>query len=394
MKTMVLIAKFAGSVALCGMLLLLWGCPTPGSSGSSPTTVTTYYAYVANTGSNTVSTYSIDPSSGAMNLIGSPVATAGIQPDGLAVTPNNSFLYVKSKPSSGLVGYISAYSIGTNGLLTPLSTPTYTIPGELSAYNPVITPNGAFLYVDYFTNAGSYILAFSIGANGLLTQLGTTPLLPPTLLGVVTPNGAFLYGGSWVTSGAVLAFSIGANGLLTQSGTTPLPSGTSAPSEVVTPNGSFFYAFSQSGGGIFGFSIGSNGALTPLSGLTGEGTYPGRGFAYVTPNGSFFYMVAETSSGISQYSISSNGSLAPLIPAGVTFASGFPVSAAVTPNGSFLVVTASVEVGLAGQPLIYCFPITSNGTLGTPTEASTGVGPFGVALATQTVTESQKVKAR
>jgi DNA-binding beta-propeller fold protein YncE len=93
----------------------------------------------------------------------------------MAVAPNGSFLYV-ANPS----GTVSAYAIGSGGLLTPLSTPT--VAAGLSPTEIAITPNGAFLYVTDF--ATKSVFAFAIGSNGLLT-----PLSVPYFTAGTSPSG-------------------------------------------------------------------------------------------------------------------------------------------------------------------------------------------------------------
>jgi 6-phosphogluconolactonase (cycloisomerase 2 family) len=53
------------------------------------------FAYVTNSGSNNVSAYSIDPTTGALQAKGPPHSTGdGSQPSGVAIDPDGSFLYV------------------------------------------------------------------------------------------------------------------------------------------------------------------------------------------------------------------------------------------------------------------------------------------------------------
>ena len=84
------------------------------------------------------------------------------------MSPNGSFLYVANISGNT----VSAYAIGSGGLLTPLSTPAFPTGGAPTGM--VVTPNGSFLYV---TNNGSdTVSAYAIGSGGLLT-----PLSAPTV---------------------------------------------------------------------------------------------------------------------------------------------------------------------------------------------------------------------
>src|SRR5215467_8916980 len=70
--------------------------------------------YVANKGSNNVSGFAIDASSGALGAIsGSPFATGGVGPAAVAVDSNSSFVYVGEQGSHD----VASFSIGGNGAL-------------------------------------------------------------------------------------------------------------------------------------------------------------------------------------------------------------------------------------------------------------------------------------
>ena len=74
---------------------------------------------MANDNDNTVSAYSID-SNGALKAVpGSPFAT-GITPTSVAVDPTSKFAYVANEGTFGVPSNVSAYSIGSNGALTPV----------------------------------------------------------------------------------------------------------------------------------------------------------------------------------------------------------------------------------------------------------------------------------
>ena len=83
------------------------------------------YAYTSNAGTNTVSMYSID-SSGVLNALSSPTIASGGIPLGIttftlpALGSSSSFVYVVNDSDNT----VSMYSIGINGQLSPLSSPT------------------------------------------------------------------------------------------------------------------------------------------------------------------------------------------------------------------------------------------------------------------------------
>ena len=71
------------------------------------------FAYVTNSGSNDVSMYTIDGTTGALTSIGT--IPAGTDPVSVAVDPSGKFAYVTNSSSND----VSMYSVdGTTGALT------------------------------------------------------------------------------------------------------------------------------------------------------------------------------------------------------------------------------------------------------------------------------------
>jgi 6-phosphogluconolactonase (cycloisomerase 2 family) len=70
--------------------------------------------FAANSGSNTVSAYAIDSTSGALGAVtGSPFPTGGVGPSAVAVDTDTSVVYVTDQISHD----IAAFGIGSNGAL-------------------------------------------------------------------------------------------------------------------------------------------------------------------------------------------------------------------------------------------------------------------------------------
>ena len=116
------------------------------------------FLFVANSGSDDISVYSIDDTTGALTPIaGSPFPT-GAKP--LALTASsNGFLYVANSNA----GSVSAYSISSSsGQLTEISGSPY--PVGTDPYSVAADPGGHFLYV---ANAGirDQFLAFTIDSS-------------------------------------------------------------------------------------------------------------------------------------------------------------------------------------------------------------------------------------
>jgi 6-phosphogluconolactonase len=241
------------SIGATGLLTLVpptSGNPNPvAAAGSSPTAIAVApinrFLYVANSASNTVSVFQVE-AGGLLTLVppaGSgtnPVSTGGTAPTALGMSSNGQFLYVTNSSSNN----VTAFQVETNGLLTP-------IPPAGSGTNPVsvrgtapnsiaVSPNGAFLYT---ANGGGNVSAFSIGSNGLLTLVPTSGNTPnPTPAGTgpsaltISQDGQFLYAAN--RGGGVSAYTIttgtGALVPLTPLLGNPFPTGTE-PSAIATP---------------------------------------------------------------------------------------------------------------------------------------------------------------
>jgi 6-phosphogluconolactonase (cycloisomerase 2 family) len=93
------------------------------AAGTAPSDVdvdpTGRLAYVSNYSSNNISTFSINPSTGALSPVGATVP-AGTNPNWIAVDPSGSFAYVANLGSNN----VSAYAIDpVAGTLTPIGSP-------------------------------------------------------------------------------------------------------------------------------------------------------------------------------------------------------------------------------------------------------------------------------
>jgi len=86
----------------------------------------------------------------------------------VTASPNGSYLYIAR---SGTNGGLAAYSIGTNGVLTPLTGSPFATGTQ--PYSVVVNNAGTAVYV---ANRGSgTISGYSIGSGGVLTALSGSP---------------------------------------------------------------------------------------------------------------------------------------------------------------------------------------------------------------------------
>src|SRR6266566_1097441 len=168
----------AFSVGLGGTLTIVPGSPflTGGegsglysASNTATVTIRKKILYVANTGSNNISGFSINTTTGALTPVpGSPFATGGFGLYGisLAVTPNGKFVYAGNAGS----GDISAFRVGSHGELTIVGSP-FLLGNPPDGIK--VSPNGKFLGVALpFTDS---VAMLRIGSNGALTSVPDSP---------------------------------------------------------------------------------------------------------------------------------------------------------------------------------------------------------------------------
>lgn len=242
---------------------------TAPATGSIPiyTTVepTGRFAYaVNNTGAPTRNVSGFALAGGGMpTSLGAPFAAPGVALLGVAASPDGRFVYVGTGPASGLAGY----SIGTDGLLSPLPGSPFVI----ESANPqgmVASPDGRFLFVGDATE--NQIVTISVSANGIPSKIDATDLpggsqSPANL--AITPDGRYLYSANQDdTDRSISTYAVADNGSLVAVGV-PIPTAAPPSGIAVTPDGRRLYVALASGGAnILGFAIGAGGVLSTLPG--------------------------------------------------------------------------------------------------------------------------------
>lgn len=195
-------------------------------------------------------------------IAGSPFAVGNF-PVGIAEDPAGKYIYVTNNSD----GNISAFSVGANGSLSPLSTPTFgTGSGATSSPGiPAIDPTGSFLYVP---NSGDGTISiFSIApTTGLLTAVGspvsTGAGSQPTMI-AITPSNKFLYATD-AAHNTIVGFTIGAGGALSGATTgSPYTTGNLPQGLAIDINGVSLVVANQSDDTLTYYSIDSaTGKLT------------------------------------------------------------------------------------------------------------------------------------
>jgi uncharacterized repeat protein (TIGR02543 family) len=222
----------------------------------------------------------------------------------------------------------------------------------------------------YSVNQSSYILQYTIGANGALTTMTTATVMmsgqsPQSL----TVNPAETYAYVVNGYGNIYQYTIGSNGSLTY--LTTLVTTTSPINMTIDPSGQYAYVMNDHT--ISQYTIGANGSLTPMTPATvGAGTYPGSTIT-IDPSGKYAY-VASTNTYISQYTIGATGALTPMTPA--TVEAGGVVSITIDPSGKY------AYAGNQYDYTVHQFTIGVTGALSpmTPATVATGLGPLSVTV--------------
>ena len=132
------------------------------------------------TGLGTVSAFA-DSRSGVLSSIGSsPVPDQQTAPCWVTISPDGRYLFAVNTGS----GTISRYSIAPGGALTLLGSTTVSATGGVGAVDPGVTPDGRYLYVN--ESRVDAVGAFAVSPDGNLTEL---PGSPTPLPAGATPAG-------------------------------------------------------------------------------------------------------------------------------------------------------------------------------------------------------------
>jgi 6-phosphogluconolactonase (cycloisomerase 2 family) len=322
----------AFSVAANGSLSAVPGSPfLTGGSGAgggffAATRITTAVVknvlYAANAGSNTVSAFSINPTTGVLTAIGgSPFATGGVG-DGVGIsltaTPDDKFLVA----ANGASMTITVFSIAANGSLSPVAGSPFPSGASGPLAGAKVTSDGKFLAV---TSAPGNISMFSISAAGALAPLAGFPFADTGASGVdcncastqlfVALNGA--------AAARVDVFNIGLNGALSRIAGSPFNGpGSNSNVAVLSPDDTRLFVSNQGNNTVTPFSVAGTGSLTAVPGspFPAPGALLPSGVA-TNRAGTLLYSAALNNV-VSGFSIAANGALTSV--AGSPFSNGFP----------------------------------------------------------------------
>ncbi len=167
--------------------LLLTACSGGGDSapaiGAIPTPAPNNprYAFVANSGDNSVSSYVVDSATGRLKWIAK--VAAGLNPNAVTVDPSGRYAYVANLGSAS----VSQYTIAADGSLTPMATAT--VAAGTWPVSVTVDPSGRYAYVA--NNDSANVSQYTITADGSLTPMATATVASGTGPHSVTTTGSW-----------------------------------------------------------------------------------------------------------------------------------------------------------------------------------------------------------
>jgi 6-phosphogluconolactonase len=128
--------------------------------------------YVADLGSNTVSGFKVDPTTGRLSLLpNGPYFTDGDRPIDVAIDPGGRFVFVSNNNSTS----ITVFSVNSDGSLRAVSGSPFTTDGQ-GPSGMVINDAGTLLFVANGGFAGSSdISVFRIDSSGRISAVPGSP---------------------------------------------------------------------------------------------------------------------------------------------------------------------------------------------------------------------------
>ena len=368
-------------------LMLTMGCGTffvyPGNLPGGGTGSTGDYVYVANATTSTLAGFSVG--TGKLTAVNASPYALGFVPTAVAVNPANTIVFVAG--TNGLFGFINAYSIGSGGALSLLTSNNVGSAEELAidvspdgqwlvgidATGPLL---GEVLVDEYQITASTGQLTLGTGGSYSFPS-GTATITPSGIK--FAPNGNYVFVAVGQAGDVEFTFNT-STGTLANNQRITLGTGVSDNALTVSPNSSYLYiARSGTGGGVAVYTIGSGGVMTPLNGGTpfAAGSQP---FSVVVNSaGTDVYVANQIDSTISGYSVASNGTLTAL--SGSPYTSGSQVDALAVDNSKSYLLAAARN-GSADLTM-YSFDSSVAGKLDFSTSAQSGNDPAGaVAIAT------------
>jgi 6-phosphogluconolactonase len=281
---------------------------SPFASGTAPHSIRVEpsgkYAYVANTGSNNISGYVIDPATGALRSIGT-VATGSV-PVCITIDPTGKFAYVANRTAgtfrSPSGGDISVYTINSStGALSEIAGSRFE-----SAFLPsyiAVVPSGKFAYVTDAAFGWIYIHGIDAASGALSRPITFTSIGSRADFLTIDPSGRFLYVTDDTDSVRTLAIDP-STGMFSEVTGSPFGQTGAAPGTMqLDPLGKFGYVANFASRNVSAYMMDtSTGALSEVPGSPFAAELNPRGVS-VDPSGKFVYVANENSNNVWAYTI-------------------------------------------------------------------------------------------
>jgi DNA-binding beta-propeller fold protein YncE len=299
--------------------------------------------------------------------VGSDALLAPLSPPSLAAGDTASHVVARSGTKTVYVtitGGIAQFGVGAGGLLSPLSPAT--VPAGPTPAGIAMTPNESLLFVTD-ADVGTISVFYPQEDGTLEVGRPATYSVGGSPAGlVVSPDNKSLYVMTAPrlppSAASVLQFDVHQDGTLTPKSPPSVPAGRGPASGIaVSPDGKWVYALNSGVDTISQYGVGAGGRLTALpGGDVGTGDTPAA--VAVSPDGQSVY-VANFGDGpgtgggsITQYdlAVTGNGALAPKRPLSVA-ADASPAGIALSGDGR--------SAYAPGDGVIYQFGISSGGKL-------------------------------
>ncbi len=339
------------------------------------------FLLVLNNTANTITIYSINPTTGVLTQIGSPFASGTlVSPRFISMHPSGLYVYVANGTGASVAGFAIN---STTGALTSIGA-AFTAP--TNTYALVLNSAGTFLYAASYTGREVYLYSIN-QTNGVLTYIqsfNTTPVSGHTGALFIDSTGNFMYTGNTFSPGLIDAFAINqTTGYLTLLGAPgPYSFGNNAIAVTVDPFSKFVYGGYYSSTHISAFTMNTTtGALTQIAGspFAKGGTANATTFLTVEATGKFLYVANSGSANISGFVINSSTGF-------LTEIAGSPFTGSASPSVIYTDPTSSFLycANTAGSGTVSGFTI--NQTTGALTQISgspwltNGSNPFGLAF--------------
>jgi 6-phosphogluconolactonase (cycloisomerase 2 family)/uncharacterized protein YjdB len=272
------------------------------------------FVYAVDNGANAVFAFSIGLG-GSLSALSTPSFATSTSPQYPAIDPSNTHLYIPN-----LAGSVSAYTIGTDGLLTPVTGSPFTAGIGVGPVYAAVDATGKYLYVTNSDPTDNSISGLSIGVGGVLGAAvpgspfpaGVTPFgiaIDPSNSTVAVAN---------LSSNSISMYTLNAaTGALTPATLPQVESplfpifinfGVGTTSPTVNP-GAVFAANSVSGD-ISAFTSASSTGVFSAAANSPFAGIPGNSFATADQRGSIFFTGSATGTQVAAFSVNqSTGAL-------------------------------------------------------------------------------------